>query len=51
MKNNIISKITCFIGWHSWTWTLNKVSEFETEPVTGEIPDRAICNKCGRNYS
>ena len=33
-------KIKCFIGWHSWTWTLIQIDNV-CEPVTGIIPDRA----------
>lgn len=45
MKN-----IKCFLGWHSWTWTLEKVNEFITEPLTDNIPDRAVCEYCQKEY-
>lgn len=49
-KDNKKKKILCFIGWHSWTWTLRRVSEHQTEPITGKIPDRAVCMYCGIVY-
>jgi hypothetical protein len=44
-------RFLCWIGWHSWTWTLTRVGEFQTEPITDEIPDRAVCLHCGVKYS
>ena len=38
-------KLLCFIGYHSWEWKLNIEGNI-TEPLTGKIPDRAICEYC-----
>lgn len=45
-----MKKILCFLGFHTWQWTLLRVSEHETEPLTGSIPDRAICKHCEIKY-
>lgn len=46
-----MGRLFCFFGWHSWVWTLRKVSDFQTEPVTAEIPDRAVCKYCGIKFN
>lgn len=43
-------KILCFIGYHSWTWTLREVANNITEPITGAIPNRAVCKYCKKTY-
>jgi len=45
----IKNKILCFIGWHSWTWTLRQENGV-TERVDGTIPARAVCSHCGKKY-
>ena len=47
LKERLIKKMLCdFFGYHSWQWTLKKEGNV-CEPITGEIPDRAICKRCG----
>ena len=43
-----MKKILCKIGWHRWFWTLMRLSEYETEPMTDKIPNRAVCEWCGK---
>lgn len=52
----MIRKLLCFIGWHSWKWTLQKDEIIYIDKVYGVdggdyIPDRAICRYCGKKYS
>lgn len=46
----LLTRLFCSVGYHSWTWKLHRVFEYETEPITGDIPDRAICSRCGIKY-
>ncbi|MBI4029092.1 MAG: hypothetical protein HY376_01885 [Candidatus Blackburnbacteria bacterium] len=45
-------KLLCKIGYHRWSWMLQKGKDgIITEPLTGKIPDRAECYRCGIKYN
>lgn len=44
----MIRKLLCFIGWHSWQWTLQP---YESIHLNNYIPNRARCKHCGQRYT
>lgn len=48
---DLINKLLCFIGWHSFKFSIQDcIEEFGYIPNDARIPKKAKCSSCGKQY-